>query len=399
MATAKGNTPIKVMNTGRILKVLMFQGDTSRAEIARQTGLSAPTVTRIVAELLESGLVLDKGTVQLQDRGTPPNLLSFNARIGYLMGIYVGEITIQFLLTDLLGETIDNMELPNMEKIGGDTTVKQIVKGYYSLLEKHDLDTELLWQVCVGVSGTTVTNGINGVINVPDIEGWLKFPLLEKLIAELGTENIQIENADNLAVICEHRLGSAKDYTDVVLINIKSSIGAGVIINNQLYTGYSGVAGEVGFMLPSTYDTPPKASPTKARHGALEMKIGLTALLQQLNIRLEDLDTPKRTPYLEQLIAMALNGDKEIIGTLRESFKYVAQAAVNVCSVLNPQLLILGGDIMPVGDLLLDIVKEYLNDFCLKAPEAKLSVHGSRASVLGAVQVACDKICQRLAIW
>ncbi len=391
----KGNTPVKALNRSEILKVLLLQGPNSRAEIARITGLSAPTVTRITNALLAENLIREDGLAQTKDRGSPPNILSFNGAIGYVVGIDVGESMIQLTLADVSGYILDTAEAPTKAKSGGARTLKQITSGYFELLERNLVAREKILNVCVGVAGMVIPGPDGCIVNAPDIANWWRYPLESRLLEQLGAKSVHIENARNLAVVCERKIGCAKAYKDIVFLNVKAGIGVGLILNGHLYRGSNGAAGEVGFMMPEK-NSPPR---DKEGHGALEMHIGIQAILRRLGTLPDDFDSSEEIPYLERIYQLAADGNEKYLEVIRDSCGYLGQMIVNLTSVIDPQIVVLGGDIMPLGEMVREIVQDYVQSYCIKPPLIELSTQGNKTCVYGAVQVACDDIYAKLGIW
>ena len=391
-----GTASVKVKNRGIILSKLISAERISRAEIARRTKLSAPTVSRIIAELVSIGIIREEGTVQTGDTGAPASMLSFNTEAGYVIGVNIGESVIQSAVADLGGNVISFLEAPTKAKLGGDVTAEQVAQLCRQLLKKHDLSVEQLFHVCVGVPGTVIPSSDGSVtVNAPDINNWRHYPLKDKLVELLGTNDVYIENAQNLAVVCEHTIGCAADYSDVVFVHVKGGIGAGVMINGELFRGHGGVAGEIGFTLPSLNYAPIKNNVNAARHGALEVQIGIGSIIHKLDLHSD----PENIPDLEKLYLLAAEGNQDIYDILRETWDYIGLTVVNICAILNPQLVVLGGDILPLGGEIKETVDRYVRDYCLQAPEVKLSTRGNKTCLYGAVQMACSRFLHKLGVY
>ncbi len=394
-----GTSTVKHKNRGIVLKSLISAGQQSRAELARGTKLSAPTISRIIAELVSAGIVLEEGIVQTGDIGAPASIVSFNVYAGYVVGINIGESIIQIALSDLGGNVIDMETTPTKARVGGDRTVEQMVNGCRKLMKRNGVTNDMIWNICVGVPGTVTVDADDSIIvKSPDIKDWTHYPLKEELIKRIGVKSVYIENAQNLAVVCEHTIGCAENYTDVVFIHVKAGIGAGVLINGNLYRGVGGKAGEIGFTMPSVDCAKPDMDPNKARHGALEMQIGIRAILQKMEVSLDDIDNSEDLPDLEQLYQMAADGDEKLYKIIRSTWDLLGMTAVNICAVLNPQLIVLGGDILPLGEEVRDTITQYVQTYYIEPPAVKLSTQGNKTCMYGAVQMACNRAYQKLGV-
>lgn len=397
-ANAIGTASVKQKNRGIILKTLLTTGQQTRADLARKTKLSAPTISRLVAEMVTAGIVTETGIKQTGDVGAPGNMLAFNVNAGYVVGIDIGESVIQVALADLGSNVIDIENTSTKSRIGGECTITQLVNATKRLLNRNGVSEEILRCICVGVPGTVdiYEHGVLGV-NAPDINGWMHYPLKDILVERIGINDVLVDNAQNLAVVSEHTSGCAAAYTEVVFIQIKGGIGAGILINGELYRGFSGKAGEIAFSMPNLNCTPPDSTYGNARHGAIEKEIGIMALLQKVGETLTNTST-EDLPGLEELYQRAADGDERLLTVIRESWDLLGMLVVNICSVLNPQIIVLGGDIQPLGDVLRDTILHYVQSYCLQPCEVKLSTQGAKACMIGAVQVACKHVHRKLGI-
>ena len=178
-AKARGSGGVKEQNRVSVLKALLIDGVSARVDIARNTGLSQSTVTRVVNDLLRENLVLEKGSSLTGSRGFPPGILSFNGELAYIVGIDIGESFIRYKLTNLLGEHRGSDRVATSALSGGNTTYRQLIGGYSELLGQSGIPPERVWGVCVGIPG--VVDPRSGNVTVPDIRDWWKFPLGAKL--------------------------------------------------------------------------------------------------------------------------------------------------------------------------------------------------------------------------
>jgi glucokinase len=371
---------VKRANLSSVMHVLLTQGPNSRAAIARSTRLSPPTVSRLVNELAGHGIITEAGPSQKGDLGAPASILSFNAGLGFVIGIDVGETTTQLALADLSGSVRHRLNLPTRGQVGGDATVEQLARGCRQILEKSKVSKTAIWSACIGIPGIADKEGH---VNAPDIVGWWRFPLKQKVEQYLPSEII-LENTTNLAVVGEQKDGCAKGHRNVAFVSIRAGIGAGLMIGGHLFRGANGAAGEIGFMVPGI-ETPPL---DKRGHGALEMQAGIEPLLKMLGAKAHALEIVEEGFNLERLFAEAANGDPDCLQVVNVASQYYAQAIVNLVSVLNPELLVIGGDVCPAGDIVLGVIREKVESFFPYPPQVRLSSLGGQAALHGALWVA-----------
>jgi predicted NBD/HSP70 family sugar kinase len=381
---------VKKANLSAIMQILLSEGLNSRATIARATKLSPPTISRLIKELVGYGIVTIEGPSQNGDPGAPPSMLKLNAELGHVIGIDVGETVTQFAVSDLRGAIEGRLDLPTKGRVGGDVTLGQIVQGCEQLLVESAIPKDSFWSVCIGIPG--IIDEL-GQVNAPDIAGWWKFPLRERLKGSIISELV-LEKSINLAVVGECEDGCARGYKNVAFISIRAGIGAGLIIGGRLFRGANGAAGEIGFMLTDIDAVPPD----NRGHGALEMQVGFDPLLRMLGPRAQDLDNVEGVINLETLFAKAAQGDEDFLNVVDFASRYYAQAIANLVTVLNPDLVVIGGDVCPAGDRVLDAIREKVVSFFPYPPQIKLTSLGAQAALHGALRVALRAAHARLGI-
>ena len=205
-------------NAHGILKLLRDCGSCSRADLVRASGLSAPTVTNVVKDLLSAGLVGPVGEGS-SSGGRPPDIIRFRAERGCLLAVEITARSISFLLTDLNGSELDREEISLAKrKTTPEAVCGLIGEELKKLLRKHAKSRNKLLVLVVSVPA--ITNVDEGsVLSISTLDGWRTVPL-RAMLSKIANCLVIVENDMNLAAQGEHYCGSAQHIEDFVVINI-----------------------------------------------------------------------------------------------------------------------------------------------------------------------------------
>ncbi|HET8949139.1 MAG TPA: ROK family transcriptional regulator [Solirubrobacteraceae bacterium] len=377
---------LRRLNRLRVIDALRDEGLISRAEIARRTGLSRSTVSSLVSELQADGLVVERSepaAAHGDQGGRPPILLSFDASAGVAVGIDFDHHHVRVAISDLSSRILVEREL----ELDTDHAAHE------GLDAAAELVTELLGEA--GVDEARVIGAgmcLPGPIHRPTgvvgstaiLPGWVGVAAADEMHRRLDLP-ILVDNDANLAALAEAAFGAGRDAKDLVYLMISSGIGAGLVLNGRLYRGAEGLAGELGHVLVDA-DGPVCRC---GNRGCLETVAGTDALADLLRRSHGDgLDG-------RAIVRLAREGDLGCRRVIADAGRAIGQAAATLVNVLNPELLIVGGDLSDAGELLLDGVRESLERSALPtAAQAAAVVAGSlgdRAEVLGAIALVLSE--------
>ncbi len=375
-------TLLRKVNESAILELIREQGPISRSELARLLHLSPPTITRIVNPLIEEGLVLE-GDPGDSKGGRRPILLTFNSRASLIIGVYVGQ-NIVGALADLNGEIFERRTMPSLP---GEEGVERLIDFIKELVRASSRFGAPLRGVGVGVPSITLFN--EGIVTWAPSFGWRNLPLKSRLQEALGLP-VFIENSVNLIALGESWRGAGRGLRNLLCIQIGDGIGAGLILNGQLYRGSHYAAGEVGYLihneryLGQTYDG----------YGCLEGFAGSTGIVQRVRQRLEAgqpsilSQTDLTNLSAEKVLAAAREGDAVAQAVVQETVDYLSIAVANAACIIDPDRIIIGGDLAEFGDLFVEPIRARIEGLIPVVPDITLSDLGLDAPVLGAVATA-----------
>lgn len=383
---------LRDFNAQQILRLLRKHGPCSRADLARYSGLSAPTISSGVEYLKQHGLIQQMGPGPSYG-GRPPDLLRFNSKAGYVAGVDIGTSLVRIAIADLNGEIAGKLDIATHSKSTPDHVVSLIATGIRKLQARHKIPAKKLVAAAAGVPGITdIQKGI--VLSAPILPHWQAVPLRDILAQEIGTPTV-VENDVNLAALGEGRWGIARGVRNFVFLTVGSGIGAGIFINGHLYHGADWAAGEIGYLyVPGTAESPLAI----LKPGPLEDTIGAKAIESAWqNLGGRDRKNGRQMAAVDggSILDLAETGDPVAGKILQQAARILADAVTNLCVVLNPSLVVLGGRVgsRPALFKLISRIIER-NEFC--RPRIALSTLATEAVVRGSVQLALNVAEQRI---
>ena len=377
---------LRRLNRLRVIDALRDEGLISRAEIARRTGLSRSTVSSLVSELQADGLVVERSepaAAHGDQGGRPPILLSFDASAGVAVGIDFDHHHVRVAVSDLSSRILVERELQLDTDHAAHEGLDAAAELVGELLAEAGVDEARV--IGAGMCLPGPIHRPTGVVGSTAIlPGWVGVAAAEEMHRRLDLP-ILVDNDANLAALAEAAFGAGRDAKDLVYLMISSGIGAGLVLNGRLYRGAEGLAGELGHVLVDA-DGPVCRC---GNRGCLETVAGTDALAELLRRSHGDgLDG-------RAIVRLAREGDLGCRRVIADAGRAIGKAAATLVNVLNPELLIVGGDLSDAGELLLDGVRESLERSALptavQAADVVAGSLGDRAEVLGAIALVLSE--------
>src|SRR3954451_17847079 len=235
---------LRTLNQGALMQRLREGGPLSRAQLARDTGLSKPTVSQALAELESAGLVRPVGRAA-PSRGRTAMLYESDPTAGYVVGVDIGRAWIRVAVADLSGEIISRSDTPNRARTGA-AVVRAVAREARAAVKKAGIGWKRVVHTVVGSPG--VFDPSTGRLwHAPNLPDWSKPGLADELRAAL-TPSTAIDNDANLAAVGERDFGRGRDARTFVYVELGTGLGVGIVIDGELYRGARGGAGEVGYI-------------------------------------------------------------------------------------------------------------------------------------------------------
>ena len=366
---------LRAINARTILERIRASGPVSRAQVARDTGLSKPTVSLGLTALLEAGLVREVGRSSGRP-GPSAVLYELNPAAGWVIGVDVGRRRVRAALADITGAVAGRRD-ERARASSARALIGQIGAVAHALAAEAGIGWDQVHQVTVGSPG--VFEPVRGaVILAPNLPGWGRQGLLAALREELG-DRIGLENDVNLAAEGERWRGLGAGVGNFGFLSVGTGVGMGLVLDGKLYRGAAGAAGEVGY-LPigaDPYDRQVR------RRGAFEESVNGAAVVRRAA------ETGLGGPLTaKQVFALARRGDPLAREVVEEEARRLALGLAVVTAVVDLELVILGGGVGGNADLLLAPIERELRALSPMRPRLAVSALGEDAVLQGAVATA-----------
>ncbi|PTX64443.1 MarR family transcriptional regulator [Melghirimyces profundicolus] len=390
---------MKSINKSAILNVIRLQGPISRAEIAKVTKLTSPTVTNIVAELLESGLVVesDRG---VSTGGRKPILLKINGSAFGVIGVYAGARKVEALAADLDGNTSDETHLPVPPRPTAEQFVSIVKEAVRQVAEKIQNKNQPLLGIGVGMHG--LVDPVQGVsIYAPNL--YLRdIPIGSMLEEEFGVP-VEVENDVRALAMGESWFGQGQGIDDFVSVHVGTGVGAGIVFDGRLVHGPSFTAGELGHITIDIHG--PLCS--CGNYGCLEAFAAAPAMVKRARERLRAGASSSFLDWIgdasdsltgEAIFEAARQGDAFAIKVLEETGRYLGIGLSNLVNLFNPRKIILSGGVVAAGAFVLGPLKQTVRERALSTPAADVSIVpstlGEKGRAIGAFTLVMQKLFQ-----
>lgn len=380
-------TIAKYLNELSILTMLRIQGQASRIEIARHLSVTPATVTRLVNNLIERGLVRDielspnPGRPANREPGRPATSVALNTDGAFFFGVEVGVDVLRFALLDLAATVVDSSEMPFHDRMSPDQVAGEIARRV-GKLRRDPIYRDSLKGVGIAFPGIVRSDGF--VVNLP-IVGWrnVDFPAL---LSEAIDLPLFIENDANAGAFGCVYTDPSLPNTCSLFLKLDAGCGGAVVVDGRLLRGANGTAGEFGHLRLSE-DGPLCGC---GNRGCLESRIGLSAIAQQF-LETSDLSGIELTQLPEHIVEAARGGDGRAIETIDSFVHWLVLGLVSLVNLYNPSVVFLGGPLAKLAEAAIDRISEGIGRGIvtgIPAPTLMLSTLGSYEGAIGAASIA-----------
>lgn len=378
----------------KILCYYINNGDNTIAELGKEMGLSIPTVTKLINELIVDGFVLDLGKVETSG-GRRPNIYGLNQDSGYFIGVDLKRFHISIGVINFKGALINSkmnipFEFENTPKKLDELC--EIIKQY---IKKRKITTQKIINIGINIPGRVNSESGNSF----SLFYFEERPLTEVMEEKLGIK-VSIDNDSRAMTYGEYLNGVVKGEKDVVCINLSWGLGSGLIINGELIYGKSGFSGEIGHF--PMFDS--EALCLCGKKGCLQTACSGTyiqhAIVERIkngdNSSLREQVSQKGTVTLHDIVNATLTDDPLCIELIEETGQVLGRAIAGLINLFNPELVVIGGTLSETGDFLLLPTRSSVNKHSLslvnRDTNIKLSKLGEKAGVIGACLLARSKV-------
>lgn len=340
---------LRMANQKRVLAAIIDAGGISQAEISRRTGLAPATVSNIVRELTDVGIL----RLAEAASGRRGNTIAFAPDIGYAMGVSIEREQVRVGIVTLDHTIVDTQILPMPKGFSATEGQERAVALFDSMMQASGLNNSQVVAGCVVVANAVRSDGTLSY-STSMIPGWNGVNL-EQTAQRIAPFPILTENDANAGALAEHMWGEARDVDDFIYVEVSYGVGAGIMNSGQILYGSGGISGEIGHLPVPGYSDLCKCGGT----GCLETVASVSAIissLQKIGISVHS---------LSDLFRLLEDGDIRVIRRIQKAASALGYVLAQTCNILNPKMIVIGGAMSKAGDLFLNQIRETINEIAL----------------------------------
>jgi glucokinase-like ROK family protein len=393
-------TNLKNLNKHAIIDLIRFTpGGISRVELARRMNLTRAAITAIVDDLVAIHLVIE--TEGHYPSGRKPIVLEINPARGRVVGVDMGASHLNIILADFSARGTAEIEIRLDINRGPHVCLAQMDELVRKLLHQNNVSLADVAAIGVGVPGPIVAEA--GMVSGPPImPGWDGYPIRDHLQGAWGCP-VTLNNDAELGAVGEWAYGAGRGERNLAYIKVGTGVGSGLLLDGQLYRGATGSAGEIGHI---TIDENGPVC-TCGNRGCLEAFAGGGAIARKA---VDSVRRKQRTQLSElvenpdftamDVMRAARHGDLVAQRIVSEAGTHLGTAIASMVNLFNPSMVVIGGSISQIGDLLLEPIRTAVLKRSLqpasRAVRISAALLGRRSCAMGAVVQAISVAIHRL---
>lgn len=373
------HSKIKETNRNKIIKLLLEKNETTKLDISRSLDISITTVSTNISELKKLGIVEDVRSLE-STGGRKAMAVKLNENCKYSLGIALTPKHVKLSLINLKSQEIDRLKVRHENK--DISEIIDIVKKSISrTLEKNNIDykTQLLG---VGISIPGTVDSENGIIKNCYLLNIKEFNIKEEF--DYLDVPVYVDNEANLSAYYEY-LNKKDSISNLIYVSITDGFGAGIIINGEIYRGGNNSSGEIGHTKISVNGKKCKCG----NNGCIEAYTSVNALLEQYNSKYS-----KNITDIEEFEELCDKNDEEALSILKEYMYILGTGISNLMLILDPNTIVIGGDIKSLLDENIESLKEniYNNNFFADKRKCRIEITKFKESyLLGAAKMVIEE--------
>ena len=309
----------------------------------------------------------------------------------YGFGIDLGGTTVKIAYFDETGTMLEKWEIPTVTADGGSRILPDIAASIRQYMDGCGIPDTAILGLGIGVPGPVNAKGIvNKCINL----GWGVFNISETL-SQLTGFPVKAGNDANVAALGEFWKGGGQGCDNMVFVTLGTGVGGGIVVEGDLLHGAHGSGAELGHLVINREETVPCNC---GKRGCVEQYCSATGIVRMAKRYLEANDVPSQLWQVKELTCKdifdaAKAGDEAALAILEQVYAYMGEFLGNVCSTVNPEVVVIGGGVSKAGDMLLTGVEPYFKKSVFHAASGAkfaLASLGNDAGAYGAFKLALD---------
>jgi predicted NBD/HSP70 family sugar kinase len=367
---------LRTANRRHVIETLRSNGSMTRSALARSTGLSRTTISTLLVELIEQGLVSEgSADATRKGAGRPATVVQLDPSGGAAVSIDVGARHLAVAVGDLAHRVLAEHWTPLSQGHGAEEGLERASELVAEMLDDAGVDAGSVIGVAMGLPAPiSQPDGLVASSNI--LPGWAGVQVADEMSARLGMP-VFVENDSNLGALAESAWGAGAGFHQLAYIKAATGIGAGLVQDGKLFRGTTGTAGEIG------HTTVAEDGPICrcGNRGCLELYAGGTALLAALHQSHPQIET------LEQVVTLAHENHPACARVLADAGRHIGVAIANLINLFNPGRIVVGGELAGAGETVLGPMRVAAErsavQTAVEAVEIVPGVLGHRAEVLG----------------
>lgn len=382
-------------NKIKVLRLIRDEREITRSEIIKISGLSAPTVTRIVESLVQMQLIQSDGTGE-SIGGRRPQIIRFSAKKNFVIGIDIGGTFIRSALSNLDGDFIYEIQVPTKIKSGFEGVMDQVGELIDKLTNRAKQNKLELWGVGVAICG--MVNKNTNLVEYSPIFNWRNVDVKQALSKYTGLD-VVLGNVVQLFALGERLYGIGKSYNNFICLNLGYGIGSGIIADGKLFDGADGIAGEVGHIV---VDGKSKRKGMEGVTGTLEALAsgyGIADIAQELSRENESSSLNSLNASAidaKSVFEAARNNDELANEVLDDVANYLSISIDTLIKLFNTECIVLSGGLIENEDIVFNKISDKMKNYSMKALSRSVPIvqssFGENAALMGAFSLVLEKI-------
>jgi predicted NBD/HSP70 family sugar kinase len=374
---------LKRQNRAAVLRGILGAGPLSRRALCRGTGLTASTITHIVGELIAAGLVRELGSAEASEGparvGRREVMIDLDPLGGVVVGGHIGMQRTVLAVGDLRAGMISTVRFPTQPEQGPAQVVRRIAAEIEPLLDRAGINTQRVLGLGMGVVGP-VDTGAGLLSSSPEL-GWRDVPLQTLLQDATGLPTV-VDSGRRGMALAEMMFGGALGVRNFMLVHVGSTIVAGIVADQQLYRGATGGGGSIGHLTIPGADRRCRCGrigclDTLASEAAIEDRAWEIAWQAPDSALAQALAAESDLLPRQRLYAAAIAGDPAAVEILQAAARHLGEGIANVLSVLDPDLVLVGGEMTVACPSFVDTVRAVIGARAYRATDGVINVEAS----------------------
>lgn len=341
---------LRTINKSLLINIIKSKGPISRAHVAKEANLTRGTISQIVQELIDNGIILETD-VKEGSVGRKGILLKYNSNYGYVVGIDLGGSKISLGLFDYNSDLIDKKTVKTFQESNREVFISKLADEIHKLISENNMPKDKL--KAIGIASPGIIDYTNGIVieGSPNLPNWKQFHL-KQAIEDIFNVPVVVDNDVRAALIGEFWKGKCKNVQSAVLVSLGTGIGSAMLIDGKIIRGAGNAAGEIGYMLFK----PEHLYRDWGDKGCFETLASGSGLIQQAASKYNQVPWESAKDLFDDERA----GGKGANILVDQFTDYLSIALNNIIAFANPEKIVLTGGLSRSADLFIDKVNSLI---------------------------------------